>query len=58
MKKIFPTDYKVGYISKDGNELYFHSNRPGGEGGLDMAKRRLTRRETFILPTTFSKTIK
>lgn len=24
------------HISSDGNELYFHSDRPGGKGGLDL----------------------
>ena len=31
-------DYQVGelYISNDGNDLYFHSARPSGKGGLDI----------------------
>ncbi|MFC1768637.1 hypothetical protein ACFLZX_02640 [Nanoarchaeota archaeon] len=41
------SDFKHGYdvgelhISKDGTELYYHSSRPGGKGGLDiwMSKR-------------------
>jgi hypothetical protein len=34
----FPAEYQVGelHISPDGNELYFHSDRPGGKGGLDI----------------------
>jgi len=34
----FNPDYKVGelHISSDGNELYYHSDRPGGKGGLDI----------------------
>ena len=39
----FDPTYKVGelHISSDGNELYFHSDRPGGKGELDiwMSKR-------------------
>ncbi|MFH0922563.1 MAG: hypothetical protein V1811_00720, partial [Candidatus Micrarchaeota archaeon] len=31
-------EYQVGemHITSDGNELYFHSQRPGGKGGLDI----------------------
>jgi len=31
-------EYETGelHISSDGNELYFHSYRPGGKGGLDV----------------------
>ena len=34
----FNSDYEVGelHISKDGTELYFHSSREGGKGGLDI----------------------
>lgn len=34
----FNLDYKVGelHITKDGNELYFHSDLTGGKGGLDI----------------------
>lgn len=34
----FIPDDEVGelHISKDGSELYFHSNRPGGQGGMDI----------------------
>ncbi len=34
----FDPAYEVGelYISNDGNELYFHSARAGGKGGLDI----------------------
>ena len=34
----FDPAYEVGelYISNDGNDLYFHSNRAGGKGGLDI----------------------
>lgn len=34
----FNPDYEVGelHMSKDGSELYFHSSRAGGKGGLDI----------------------
>lgn len=34
----FPSDYEVGelHITADGQELYFHSARPGGQGGYDL----------------------
>jgi hypothetical protein len=34
----FDPAFQVGelHISSDGNELYFHSERPGGKGGLDI----------------------
>ncbi len=34
----FPASYQVGelHISADGDTLYFHSSRPGGQGGLDI----------------------
>jgi hypothetical protein len=34
----FPADFKVGelHFTSDGNEVYFHSDRPGGKGGLDI----------------------
>lgn len=34
----FPASYEVGelHISRDGNTLYYHSSRPGGQGGLDI----------------------
>jgi hypothetical protein len=34
----FDPEYQVGelHISRDGKELYFHSGKPGGKGGLDI----------------------
>lgn len=34
----FPEEYKVGelHFSADANEVYFHSDRAGGKGGLDI----------------------
>lgn len=34
----FPAEYEVGelHISADGRQLYYHSARPGGQGGLDI----------------------
>ena len=34
----FKSEYEVGelHITADGSELYFHSSRPGGIGGLDV----------------------
>jgi len=34
----FPKEYKVGelHFTSDGNEVYFHSDRAGGKGGLDI----------------------
>lgn len=36
-KKIeFPLDYQVGELHEYNDELYFHSSRSGGKGGLDI----------------------
>ena len=34
----FPEDYEVGelHFSRDWTELYYHSSRPGGQGGYDI----------------------
>ena len=34
----FPSEFEVGelHFSTDGNEVYFHSSRPGGKGGYDL----------------------
>ena len=34
----FPAEYEIGelHITADGKELYFHSERPGGQGGYDI----------------------
>jgi len=38
-KKIdFPEDYQVGELHEYSNEIYFHSSRVGGKGGLDIWK--------------------
>lgn len=39
----FPQEHEVGelHMSKDGTELYFHSSRAGGKGGLDIWMSRL-----------------
>lgn len=36
----FNPDYNVGelHITKDGNEIYYHADRKGGKGGLDIWK--------------------
>lgn len=36
----FNSDYNVGelHITKDGNEIYYHSDKEGGKGGLDIWK--------------------
>lgn len=37
-RELHQDEYEVGelHISADGRELYFHSSRPGGYGGLDL----------------------
>ncbi|MCJ7718199.1 MAG: hypothetical protein MUO54_16995 [Anaerolineales bacterium] len=39
----FDPEYEVGelHITADGSELYFHSSRSGGEGGLDLWMARM-----------------
>ena len=32
----FPEEFEVGELHIHSNELYFHSSRPGGRGGLDI----------------------
>jgi hypothetical protein len=36
--KLLNQDYKIGemHITADGNELYFHADRAGGKGGVDI----------------------
>ena len=43
----FNPEYQVGelHITSDGNDLYFHSSRPGGEGGVDIWVSRLVEGE-------------
>jgi len=43
----FGSDYQVGelHISTDGSELYFHSSRPGGVGGMDIWFSKLVKGE-------------
>lgn len=44
-------------ISPDGKELYFVSNRPGGQGKMDLWKSTLTDEGSFGLPVNLGKTI-
>ena len=37
-----PDDVREPWLSADGRRLYFHSNRPGGQGGEDLWMMRLT----------------
>ncbi len=32
----FPIEYEVGELHIHENEIYYHSNRPGGKGGMDI----------------------
>lgn len=44
-------------ISPDGRELYFVSNRPGGQGKMDLWKSTLTAKGSFGVPVNLGKTI-
>lgn len=44
-------------ISPDGQELYFVSNRPGGQGKMDLWKSTLTAQGSFGKPVNLGKTI-
>lgn len=51
MKKVeFPEDYKVGELHEYNNELYFHSDRSGGKGQLDIWKIKRNPDTTWTSP--------